>query len=86
MEGLSLRPGGAGGLMSFRPGGGGGASLLSAFAAGSRSTASTAVGKEEKSHDEVIKYDRNFLLSLKEARKPVPPAGLLCCLCRHPPT
>ena len=64
MEGVSLRPGGAG-PGSLRPGGGGG--LLSAFAGGSRPKPSPGA-KEEKGYDEVIKYDRDFLLAFKEVR------------------
>jgi hypothetical protein len=65
MEAVSLRPGGAGG--SLRPGGGG---LLSSFASGSRPKQSASgAGKEEKGYDEVIKYDRAFLLAFKEVRQ-----------------
>jgi hypothetical protein len=58
MEGVSLRPGGAG---SLRPGGGG---LLTSFASGSRPKPS--VGAKEKGYDEVIKYDRDYLMAFKE--------------------
>jgi hypothetical protein len=61
---VSLRPGGAG-LGSLRPGGGG---LLSTFAAGSRPKHTASASKEEKGYDEVIKYDRAFLLAFKEVR------------------
>ena len=54
MEGVSLRPGGAG---------------LSAFAFGSRPAKQSSAGsKEEKGYDEVIKYDRAVLLAFKEVR------------------
>ena len=68
MEGVSLRPGGAG---SLRPGGGG---LLTSFASGSRPKPS--VGAKEKGYDEVIKYDRDFLMAFKEVR-----ATRSCSLC-----
>ena len=56
MDGVSLRPGGAG---------------LSAFALGSRPLKQSAAGsKEEKGYDEVIKYDRAVLLAFKEVRRP----------------
>ena len=55
MEGVSLRPGGSGGL-------------LSAFSLGSRPKMSAAGSKEEKGYDEVIKYDRAVLLAFKEVR------------------
>lgn len=73
MEGVSLRPGGAG---SLRPGGGG---LLTSFASGSRPKPS--VGAKEKGYDEVIKYDRDYLMAFKEVRRPAAcsawPAALL---------
>ena len=58
MEGVSLRPGGSGGL-------------LSAFSLGSRPKVSAAGSKEEKGYDEVIKYDRAVLLAFKEVRHDV---------------
>ena len=58
MEGVSLRPGGSGGL-------------LTAFALGSRPLKQSSAGsKEEKGYDEVIKYDRAVLLAFKEVRRP----------------
>ena len=67
MEGVSLRPGGAG--LGLRPGGSTGG-LLSAFALGSRPkhSAGGAGGKDEKAYDEVIKYNRDFLMAFKEGR------------------
>ena len=62
---VSLRPGGPIGSLGLRPGGGG--SLLASFGAGSRPKPS-AGAKEEKGYDEVTKYDREFLLSFREAR------------------
>lgn len=47
----------------MRPGGGG---LLTSFAGGSRPKPS--LGTKEKGYDEVIKYDRDFLLAFKEVR------------------
>ena len=65
MEGVSLRPGGSGGL-------------LSAFSLGSRPKVSAAGSKEEKGYDEVIKYDRAVLLAFKEVRRGGV-AGSGCC-------
>ena len=73
MEGVSLRPGGAG-PGALRPGGAAG-SYFAAFASGSRTKQSAAGAKEEKGYDEVIKYERDFLLAFKEARRLAAPGG-----------
>jgi hypothetical protein len=65
MEGVSLRPGGSGGL-------------LSACSLGSRPKVSAAGSKEEKGYDEVIKYDRAVLLAFKEVRPDVRRANGCC--------
>jgi hypothetical protein len=53
---------------SLRPGGG--ANPFSAFALGSRpSKSGSSSAKEDKGYDEVVKYDRSFLLAFQEVRR-----------------